>query len=201
MFPPGAFAGIITIAMDTHQHDDLKEEARDESPDLVFEDEDAAPAERVKKLRTALLDEQEKNRQLLTDLQRAKADFINMRKRDEDEKAAVRKYAAEPFVMSVLSALDAYDMAAKDSAYQELPETWKQGFASIMATLVSALEKAGAQSFSGEGERFDPARHEAISSMDVESGRDGLVVAVAQKGWQLHEKVIRPAKVVVGVAQ
>lgn len=187
--------------MDTHQHDDPIEEAHEESSDLVFEDEDAAPAERMKKLRKALSDEQEKSRQLLTELQRAKADFINMRKRDEDEKASVRKYAAEPFVMSVLSALDAYDMAAKDSTYHELPETWKQGFVSIMGTLVSALEKAGAQSFSGEGERFDPARHEAISSTQVEAGRDGAVVAVAQKGWLLHDKVIRPAKVIVGVAE
>jgi molecular chaperone GrpE len=187
--------------MDTHQHDDPIKETQDESSDVVFEDEDVAPAERAKKLRKALVDEQEKSRQLLTELQRAKADFINMRKRDEDEKAAVRKYAAEPFVMSVLSALDAYDMAAKDGKYQELPETWKQGFASIMGTLVSSLEKAGAQSFSGEGESFDPARHEAISSVQVEAGRDGVVVAVAQKGWLLHDKVIRPAKVIVGVTE
>ncbi|HZB76139.1 MAG TPA: nucleotide exchange factor GrpE, partial [Solirubrobacteraceae bacterium] len=72
-----------------------------------------------------------------------------------------------------------------------------KGFAMIGDELMTALERAGVQRFSPEGEPFDPAEHEAMAQRPVEDTESGTVVEVYQQGYRINGSVLRPARVVV----
>jgi molecular chaperone GrpE len=72
---------------------------------------------------------------------------------------------------------------------------WVQGIGQIQAKLRNLLASYGVEEIGADGQEFDPAQHEAISQAP---GPEGRVVAVAQKGYRLGERVIRPSLVVVG---
>ena len=76
-------------------------------------------------------------------------------------------------------------------------EPLAEGFLLTYRELCAALERAGVEPFDPAGERFDPARHEALQKLPVEGAEPGTVVEVMQKGYRLGEQLIRPARVVV----
>jgi molecular chaperone GrpE len=128
---------------------------------------------------------------------RAKAEFEASRARLEREQARVveaQKVAAVSGLLGVLDSLDQALAAPGDGGFAFL-----QGVAMIRNQFDGALRDLGLERFDAVGEVFDPERHEAVTTQDVEdAGQDGLVVREIRAGAQVHGKVVRPAAVVVG---
>jgi molecular chaperone GrpE len=129
---------------------------------------------------------------------RALADAENARKRFQAEAASAQKYALERFAESLLPVLDSLEaaLANKDAS----PEAMRDGVQLTLRQLSQALEKARVSAIAPvAGERFDPHRHQAIAVVEADS-EPNTVVAVMQKGYQLHDRVLRPALVTVAKA-
>ena len=124
---------------------------------------------------------------------RAVAETENARKRAQADIAAAHKYGIERFAESLLPVMDSLEAAlqAKDVSAIEL--TCKQ--------LKGSLEKANIREISpAPGERFDPHVHQAMAAVEQENAAPNSVVAVMQKGYRLHERILRPALVTVAKA-
>jgi molecular chaperone GrpE len=126
---------------------------------------------------------------------RALADAENARKRFQAEAANSQKYAVERFAESLLPVMDSLEAALvnKDAS----PEALHDGVQLTLRQLKQALEKARVSAIAPvAGERFDPHRHQAMAAVEADSDPN-TVVAVMQKGYQLHDRVLRPALVTV----
>ena len=120
---------------------------------------------------------------------RTLADTENMRKRLQAEAASAQKYALEGFVKGLLPVVDSLEAALKSADVS--------GIEVIVRQLRGALEKAGVQPVDpAPGERFDPHREQAMAAVEAD-GEANTIVAVMQKGYTLHDRVLRPALVTV----
>jgi len=129
---------------------------------------------------------------------RALADAENARKRYQAEAANSQKYALERFAESLLPVMDSLEAALANKAAS--PEALRDGVQLTLRQLKQALEKARVAAISPvPGERFDPHRHQAMAAVESDS-EPNTVVAVMQKGYQLHDRVLRPALVTVAKA-
>ena len=138
----------------------------------------------------ALAEAEAKAAELLTDLQRLQAEYVNYRKRVERDREAVIDLAVGRVVEALVPVLD--DIAAARS-HGELDGP----FAAIADKLEGTLSRLGWSSFGESGEAFDPAHHEALTSV-TEAGLAGPTIReVAQPGHRLGTRVLRPARVVV----
>ena len=126
---------------------------------------------------------------------RALADAENARKRALAEVANAQKFALERFAETLLPVVDSLEAAL--GVPDATPETLRSGVELTLRQLRAALEKASIAVIEpSAGERFDPHRHQAMAAVESDA-EPNSVVAVLQKGWRLHERVIRPALVTV----
>ena len=156
---------------------------------------DVAEAEDIESLRQALGEEKEKAEGYLANWQRAQADFINYKRRSEQEKEEVSKFANAAFMLSLLPVLDDLDRAFTSIPPHLAELTWVDGIRLIERKLQASLEAQGLTPIKALGEPFDPNLHEAVMHG---KGKDGIVVEELQKGYKLYDRVIRPTMVVVG---
>ena len=127
--------------------------------------------------------------------QRSAADFINYKRRVELERGENARLASAALAINVLPIFDDLDRAVASVDASLAGLNWVQGIIAIHRKFANLMEAMNITEVPAEGERFDPARHEAVSS---QPGEDGRVLHVVQKGYQLGDKVIRPAMVIVG---
>lgn len=140
----------------------------------------------------------EKNKFLENELLKSKAEFINYRKRLEEEQSRLLKYCNEDLIKEILPVLDNFERAIKmdDQNLEDEVSKFLSGFKMIYCNLVNILKQNGVVEIDGNNKPFDPVYHEAIltEKCDLE---EGMVIEVLQKGYILKEKVIRPAMVKV----
>ena len=156
---------------------------------------EVSEAENIESLKQALAEEKAKAESYLTNWQRAQADFINYKRRSEQEKEDVSKFANAVLMLSLLPVLD--DLAR---AFTAMPPkldklTWTDGIKLIERKLQTSLEGQGLTQIKALEEPFDPNLHEAVRQG---KGKEGIVIEELQKGYTLHDRVIRPTMVVVG---
>jgi len=181
------------------EQDEITIDHSDENlDDSVIADEHKGDT--IKKLKEKLKDAESKKQEYLDGWQREKADFINIRKRDEEAKQEFLKYAKEETMLDIIPVLDSFDLAFRNkTAWEELPKDWRIGIESIYNQLISVLEAHGVKKVVPVGEVYDPKLHEAVESLPVsEKEKDGVVLEVLQAGYTLAGKEVRPAKVKVG---
>ena len=159
---------------------------------------DAQPAPEImpsteELLRKAELDAQEHHDAWL----RAKAETENMRKRAVTDVANAHKYAVENFAAELLAVRDSLEAALMVET--ATIETLKSGAELTLKQLSAAFEKHKVVEVNPVGEKFDPHRHQAISMVPSEA-TPNTVISVLQKGYVLHDRIIRPAMVVVAKA-
>ena len=125
---------------------------------------------------------------------RAKAEADNIRKRTQIELANAYKYAIESLAAELLPVKDSLEatLAADSTAL----ETLKSGVDLTLKQLSAVFEKANIKEINPIGEKFDPHRHQAISMLPSEK-EPNTVINVLQKGYALHDRVIRPALVTI----
>ena len=187
------------------EEEKLLPEVSDEPEDVKFEDEDESEngALVLKKVREKLQKCEQEKKEYLDGWQRMRADFINARKEDDARRGELIKFASEGLVEDLLPVLDSFNMAfANKEAWEKVDANWRKGVEYIYGQLISVLESRGLAPIGTIGEKVDPRDHIAIEEIKID-GPTGIdtVVEVIQKGYRLHNKVIRPAKVKVGVAK
>lgn len=182
---------------DNESSDDVTIDIDSDIDDSVVAEESQSAT--IKKLREKLAQATEEKQKYLTDLQKAKADFINLRKRDEEEKEGIIRFANEQLLAEFISTLDSIELAQKDTKiWESLPVDWRKGIESIFTQLKNTLKKAGLEEIEADGEVFDPRLHEAIQTVKTgDNKQDHVVASVFQTGYKLFGKVLRPAKVTI----
>lgn len=125
---------------------------------------------------------------------RAKAEADNVRKRAQVDIANAHKYATEGFASDLLPVKDSLEaaLATENSTLEAL----KSGVELTLKQLSTVFERANLKELNPEGEKFDPHRHQAISMLPSDK-EPNTVINVLQKGYILHDRVIRPALVTV----
>jgi molecular chaperone GrpE len=136
----------------------------------------------------------------LNDLMRARAEAENVRKRSARDVENAHKYGQEKFIVEMLPVKDSMDlgMVAAESATDL--DSLREGMALTLKAFAQALEKLGVTEVNPLGEKFNPELHQAISVQPADA-EPNTVVAVVQKGYCLHDRLIRPALVIVAAAK
>jgi molecular chaperone GrpE len=127
---------------------------------------------------------------------RAKADAENIRRRGQEEVTKAYKFAVESFAESLVPVVDSLEKAleVQDASAEQL----REGVELTLRQLRSAFERTALAEINPLGQKFDPHRHQAISSVPAsEQQPANQVVTVLQKGWTISERVLRPALVVI----
>lgn len=136
-------------------------------------------------------------------LLRTKADMENLRRRAERDVESAHKYALERFAAELIPVKDSLELglAAADSAgaADELGKL-REGMTLTHKMLHAALEKFGIKEISPLGEKFNSGLHQAMSMQPTAEAEPNTVLKVFQKGYTLHDRVLRPAMVVVAQA-
>ena len=151
-------------------------------------------AEDVETLKQKLAEEKEKAESYLASWQRAQADFVNYKRRAEQEREEFSKFANSCLILSLLPVLDDLRRAL-DSAPAKRAHGWADGIRLVERKFRTTLEAQGLTQIKALGEPFDPKFHEAIRQ---DKGEEGIVIEELQKGYILQDRLLRPAMVVVG---
>ena len=127
---------------------------------------------------------------------RSAADLENFRKRMEREKGEARRYANQSLLEELLPVLDNFHMGL-DAASADAESMIFRGMEMVKKQLDDFLSGQGVEEVAAEGKMFDPAVHEAVSQEDCEASPEGSVLRVIRRGFQMGERLLRPANVVV----
>jgi molecular chaperone GrpE len=125
---------------------------------------------------------------------RSRAEIDNVRRRSQEDVAKAHRFGIEGFASDLLAVKDSLDAAL--AVENTSIESFKQGVELTSRQLDNAFEKFAIKAIAPQGERFDPHRHQAISQVDSDQ-EPGTIVAVLQKGYMIHDRVLRPALVIV----
>ena len=131
-------------------------------------------------------------------LLRLQADFENFRKRAQREKDEARQFANQSLIEKQLPILDNFEMAL--AAVKDADPALRDGVQMIYDQLLGILRDSGVETIDATGEDFDPNLHEAISQQETTEAEPGTVVEQVQRGYRRHERLVRPARVVVAKA-
>lgn len=144
----------------------------------------------IKKLKGKLKDAEAKAKEYLDGWQRAQADFVNLRKRDEESRVEFLKFANADMVAQLIPVLDSFELSLPHGN-KELEIIYRQ--------LLQILKANGLEESEPKGEQFDPRLHEAVGNIKTEKKDDDhKILEVVQKGYILQGKILRPAKVKIG---
>ncbi len=130
---------------------------------------------------------------------RAAADLENFRKRVLKEKEELRKYAIEGVLKDLIPVADNMERALGHAGTSG--GALADGVSMILRQYLAALERYGAKPFDPKGQPFDPQFHEAMSQLPREGAEPGTVIEVFQRGWMLHDRLVRPAMVVIAAGE
>jgi molecular chaperone GrpE len=166
---------------------------------MSIEEQDAAAAaqqtDEIGALTTELATLKAQNADLADQFLRAKAEADNARRRADDEVSKARKFAVDSFAESLLPVVDSLEagLAVQEATIQQIREgaeaTLKQLHSALARNKVTPIDPAA-------GTKFDPHFHQAISVVPADQDPN-TVVMVLQKGYQMAERVLRPALVTV----
>jgi molecular chaperone GrpE len=135
----------------------------------------------------------EKNR---NDYLRVLAEMENLRRRLERDLEQAHKYALEKMVRELLPVVDSLEKSLEHAN----DETLKQGVEMTLNLLLTTLRKFQVTEINPIGQVFNPAHHEAMSAVPSAEHAPNIVIQVLQKGFMLHDRLVRPALVVVSKA-
>lgn len=131
---------------------------------------------------------------------RAQAEFDNYRKRVQRELDEERKFAPLPFVRDLLPALDNLRRAADAGRTEGEPGTLVQGIDLVLQQIEQVLGSQGVTPIPAAGETFDPHLHEAVTQLPSAEHPPLTVLQELERGYKLHDRVVRPGKVIVSQA-
>ncbi|MGO2266171.1 MAG: nucleotide exchange factor GrpE [Vagococcus salmoninarum] len=129
---------------------------------------------------------------------RAQAEIANMRNRHQKESQNSAKYRSQNLGTELLPAIDNLERALAIEVTDEQGKSLKKGIEMVMESLLHALKSAGIEEIPTLGETFDPNLHQAVQTTAVSEGqKPDEIVQVLQKGYKLHDRILRPTMVIV----
>ncbi|GHC96358.1 hypothetical protein GCM10007079_48930 [Nocardiopsis terrae] len=169
------------------------EAATGEEPEVVEAEVDDVPEvpDTPESVVTEAINADERVVELTNDIKRVQAEYANYRKRVERDRVAVREAATAQVVGELLPILDDIGRARE---HDEL----NGGFKAVGEALEATATKLGLEKYAEQGEEFDPNIHEALTLVPVPNISVQTVIEVFQPGYRMGERVLRPARVVVG---
>ncbi|OIQ89936.1 protein GrpE [mine drainage metagenome] len=126
---------------------------------------------------------------------RAKAETENVRRRAQEDVVKAHKFAGEKLVAELLAVKDSLEAALAND--NQSAESLRAGVELTLRQLAGVFEKSSVAEINPQGEKFDPHRHQAISQIEAAGTEPNHVVQVLQKGYTLHDRVVRPALVII----
>lgn len=129
-------------------------------------------------------------------LLRMAAELDNVRKRAARDVENARKFGFERLAQALLPVRDSLEAGVSVGADADA-ETLLEGKRATLRLLDSALEQVGITELDPEGEPFDPEKHEAMTTQPSETAQPNTVLSVIQKGYAIHDRLLRPARVIV----
>jgi molecular chaperone GrpE len=160
-----------------------------------IEDTETLETYNIEELKKALEEERTKCESNLAGWQRAQADFVNFKRFTEQDKLETCKFASTNLIMIILPVLDDFERALTAIPHSETKHKWFEGLKLIDQKFKDILLKQGVEPINSLGQEFDPKFMDAIT---CGKGRKDIVLMEVEKGYKQYDKVIRPAKVVVG---
>ena len=149
----------------------------------------------IDSLAKALEEEKAKAERYMSSWQRSQADFINYKRRTEQERGDIVRLSNANLIFNLLPVLDDMERALDSISDKLSGFTWVDGIVIIYRKLKAILEANGVTEIKAMGQKFNPALHEAVVHV---GGEEGKVIEVLQKGYMLNDRVLRPAMVKVG---
>jgi len=153
----------------------------------------------VKKLKEQLKKCLKERQEFLDGWQRAKADSINLKKEEERKREKVAEFTKEDMINQFLPVLDSFELAfSNEEAWERVDKNWRSGVECIYSQLVGILKENGLSEINPSGETFDPRYHSSAETAETsDKKKDGKISTVLQKGYNIKDTVIRPARVIV----
>lgn len=178
--------------------EELEEDPREEGESQDQEEEEipltkmtkAKLIEKIEKVQEA----SDKNLDLYI---RSQAEIDNLKKRYQKEQQGLVKFANESLIKQLLPVVDNLEKAITHSQDEDSIEAIREGVDLTLKGLMDILQKAGVETVEAVGEQFDPNFHEAVSEMADDGIKPGAVIKDLQKGYTLHQRLIRPSMVIV----
>lgn len=183
---------------------DVEFEATESFEDLDTEGEELSAKDKISTLQKKLRTSEAARRELQEELQRAKADFLNARRRLEEDNARYKDRLRINFIEELLPLCDSFYMAmSNEAAWNAIDPVWRTGVESIHSQLQSILSSNRVSVINPKGKPFDPQKHDAVSNTEVtDEAQHDTVVSVLQPGYEItigdKTEIIRAARVVVG---
>lgn len=135
--------------------------------------------------------------ELTKDLQRVQADFVNYKRRQEEERTSLVDYAKQEVIAQLLPIFDNIDRALGHTPKELEGNDWAKGVAQVAKQSEDVLRELGVEKIAAKGQAFNPELHEAVGLEDGE-GEQEIVVEELRPGYKIGEQVIRPSMVKVG---
>ena len=172
----------------------------EEIDEVELEEVEEFTSHKFKAMRAKIAQCESDKRNLLEDLQRVKADFLNSKRRLEEQLARDRVRITMSYIQSLLPLCDSFDMAMADSeTWDSADERWRKGIEAIHAQLNSILLQHEVTDICETDVDFNPHLHEAVTNETVnDPAKANKVITILQKGYRHGDTVIRPARVTVG---
>jgi molecular chaperone GrpE len=158
---------------------------------------EAAGAGTAEDLKTALEKKDAECKDVYDRLLRTLADFDNYKKRVSKDKDDLIRYGNEKLVRELLPVIDNFERAIGQADNAPESKALKEGIEMILKQFLAVLEKYGVKYFPAVGQPFDPNKHEAMVQQESSEHEDNTVISEFQKGYHLHDRLLRPAMVVV----
>ena len=148
------------------------------SIDPELEEVDEQSLDKIKKLRADLKVCHEERQSIQEELQRNRADFLNARKRQEEQLGRDRERITIKHIEELLPIVDSFDMAINDPKWPSADPVWRKGMEGVYAQLMAVLKSYDVTAISPLGETFNPHEHEALT----DSNSNDIIAGVMQKG-------------------
>ncbi len=173
-------------AVERHERESRGEDPDEEDDIVVADDADVVSTDEasIKELHDRLL--------------RLGADYDNFRKRSMRQMDEARQFGAEKVIYDLLAVVDNLERALAHAEGDQSPMV--EGVRMVTKQFLDVLAVHGVQGFDSQGETFDPERHEAMGQAPAGDRAPGTVVEEMLKGYFLHDRLLRPAQVIVAAA-
>lgn len=184
---------------DNSQASEISSESLDSNSDLATAggEERSEQGATLEQLQAALEDAQQKAQENWEGLLRTRAELENQRKRSAREVENALKFGSERLVSEFLPVKDSLELGLSASEQAADLESLKEGMTLTLKLLDSALDKCSVKELNPVGEKFDPQFHQAMTMQEAPETEPGTVLSVVQKGYLLHDRLLRPAMVIV----
>lgn len=154
-------------------------------------------AVKIRDLREKLKKALSERDEYLAQLQRERADAINLRREEESKRQHMKSHILTQIAFDMIPALDSFDSAMRGAGWQAVDPNWRIGVEYIYQQLMKALSDNGLESFESVGQAYDPELHEIHAEVESDQPTNQIIETI-QKGYKQAGIVIRPEKVIIG---